>query len=119
VPWKEAGAQYGSNVSAMQAGSKSLLNHYKALLILRNESEALRRGTYRELACDEPAVYAFERRSANEHIAVIHNFSAETVSAESLEFPLEKVLCISTITGEPANLSAVAPVSTLILRLSD
>ncbi|MGE4286834.1 MAG: alpha-amylase family glycosyl hydrolase [Phycisphaerae bacterium] len=119
VPWKEAGAQYGSNVSAMESDSDSLLNHYKKLLKLRNESEALRRGTYRELAGDEPALYAFERQSASEHIAVIHNFSAETVSAESIELPPEKVLSISTISGEPATLSAVAPAATLILRLSD
>lgn len=54
--------------------NRDLFNHYKKLVSIRNNSEALRRGDFKTLLIDDNnLIYSFERNSENERVIVILN----------------------------------------------
>ncbi len=77
--WLPMGNGTGTvNVQSELADPASVLNLYRALLGLRRERAALRRGSVERLTVQSPSVYAFVRRHGDERIAIAMNFGAET-----------------------------------------
>jgi len=69
----------GLSVEAQSGRAGSLLETYRALITLRRKHPALRRGAYAPVAVDSPAVWCFDRRSAEESLRVYINLSGVPV----------------------------------------
>ncbi len=79
-----------NNVEELGKNTGSVLNLYKDLLRLRNNTPALMEGNLRLL--DSPAnVLAFDREISNEKIGIFLNFSNRIQSIE-LDRPMDKIL---------------------------
>ncbi|MBC5772751.1 alpha-glucosidase C-terminal domain-containing protein [Pontibacter sp. KCTC 32443] len=66
---------------AVQASDKaSILNHYKTLISLRNNSRALTYGKIEPVRLDNKAISAFTRSHAGETVLVLHNVSGTAAS---------------------------------------
>jgi glycosidase len=63
-----------------------MLNHYRTLVRLRNEHEALRTGDWQPVtvAQDQPGIYASLRSTENESILVLINLGSKPVEEYSL-----------------------------------
>jgi alpha-amylase len=82
-PWHSIQAAYQtSNVQTMSADTASLLNNYKKLIRIRQQSPSLRRGIYIPLTTTVHGLYAFGRYKADEYDLTfsVHNFSAGTIT---------------------------------------
>lgn len=79
--WEEPRFSLESTVTPMDAQLKdknSLLNHYKSLIKLRNNSSALTYGELNDVdITNNPSICAFVRSDKNESLLVIHNLSKE------------------------------------------
>jgi glycosidase len=78
TPWRAPGANTTSmNVNIEDNVSTSLLNHYRALINLRNQHPALLTGSLVVFRASSPAVYAILRSQGGEIILVLVNLSGE------------------------------------------
>jgi len=78
IPWKNIPSTYVDyNIQKMSGDTSSLLNWYKKLIRIRENSPALRRGKYFYLNSTSSTIYASARylSSSGEIIIPIHNFS--------------------------------------------
>lgn len=74
TPWQGIGGNFQSNnVASMDANPNSILRHYKRLIKIRNEQEALRRGQTLPLAHNSNQVFAFARVHEEEAVLVVSN----------------------------------------------
>lgn len=77
-PWKAVSHDYETRSVARQTDDReSLLSHYRALIHLRNEYEALRVGEWAEVKTGNGRVYAALRHTQNEIILIIVNLSSQ------------------------------------------
>jgi len=84
-PWRPANADFKEkNVSAQLADLGSLLVHYRSLVQLRNQHEALRIGDYIPVEADLNRILAFIRQSENETVLVLMNLHKEAITEYSL-----------------------------------
>ena len=75
-PWIAMAPNFAeNNVEAEAADPASLLNHYKRLIRLRNETEALNLGEYRTVSTGKVSVFAFFRATWDDAVLVALNFS--------------------------------------------
>ncbi len=75
-PWNSVGSNYQShNVATESNDPNSLLNHYKKMIRIRNNSEALQTGSYIDLACQNDAVFSFMRYTDEDTALVLVNTS--------------------------------------------
>ncbi|MCA9943210.1 MAG: alpha-glucosidase C-terminal domain-containing protein [Anaerolineales bacterium] len=83
TPWRPAAADFPvRSIERQDADPDSLLNHYRALIHLRNEHEALRVGDWTLIEANSGRLYTFLRQTENETILVVMNFNRNPVSAE-------------------------------------
>jgi glycosidase len=83
APWRSPAEDYPEISVALQDDDPhSLLNHYRALIQIRNQHEALRVGDWTLLESNSNRIYAFVRHTENEIILVLINFNRNPVSAE-------------------------------------
>lgn len=78
--WEEPKFSVESKVTPMQEqlnDKKSLLNHYKSFIKLRNNSSALTYGELVPVELSNPTISAFVRADNKESLLVIHNLSGE------------------------------------------
>jgi glycosidase len=95
--WRAPADDYKSvNIAAQDADPNSLLNHYRALIALRNSHEALRIGDWTLIESNSGRIYAFLRQTDDQSILVIINLSRQAVNAD--QYALE--LTSSTLRGE-------------------
>jgi alpha-amylase len=81
TPWNDYFEDYRErNVAGQDADPNSLLNHYRALIRLRNSHEALRVGEWRLVDSGNDSVYAALRSTPNEQILVLANLGSKPVS---------------------------------------
>jgi alpha-glucosidase len=74
-PWLPIAPGYFKlNVTAQTESNTSMLNLYKQLIGLRNQSAAIKEGTYRSVIRNE-AVYAYERTLGTKKLLIVLNFS--------------------------------------------
>jgi glycosidase len=87
TPWNTLGADYSTNnVVSQEAEQASVLNHYKRLIHLRNQSTALRRGNYFEVSNTTSSLMSFARILENEAVIVAANLSTQAIASQlSLE----------------------------------
>jgi alpha-glucosidase len=84
TPWLPVDKDYEKyNIETQLAKPDSLLNLYRALTMLRRQSDALRHGNYLSLEINHSSVYGFIRQTKAEKIAIILNFSSKKHSVES------------------------------------
>lgn len=69
-------------VTAQAQDEQSLLNHYKSLIRLRTETDALARGHLQPLDNMHERLVAFFRRHASGDVLVLHNVSRRTTSSD-------------------------------------
>ncbi len=86
-PWHSINNDYTSkNVAAQQADNNSLWNHYRSLISIRNNENALKRGNYRPVTSTSESVLSFMRQYEDESIIVVANVSS-TQQAVTLSVP--------------------------------
>jgi len=84
-PWYAVNPNYAAfNVQDMQADQTSLWQWYRSLISARNAHEALRRGDYAAVSSASASLLAFARRTNNEVVIALHNFSNQTLSNPGL-----------------------------------
>ncbi|MDP1662899.1 MAG: alpha-amylase family glycosyl hydrolase [Phycisphaerales bacterium] len=79
-PWQRPNADTEStNVAAQAQKPGSLLEHYRRLIAVRNDSEALRRGDLQvvPLSASHPSLLAFTRSRGHETVLVLANLGAD------------------------------------------
>ena len=87
-PWEPVNAGYQAvNVAAESADPRSLLNHYRRLIHLRNDHVALRRGDLTPLQSSCRPVFGYLRHHERENLLVLLNFSAQEQSGCTLSAP--------------------------------
>jgi glycosidase len=99
TPWRSVNADFTTkNVAAQQADTTSLLHHYRKLIRLRNEQEALRRGELEILTVSNTAVFAFKRGNG---LIVIQNTGGNTLNSVSIN-PGNVNFCENATSGQCA-----------------
>lgn len=76
-PWLTPNSNYKTiNVAAEEEDFGSVLNYYRRLIAIRNESAVLKRGSFKELY-RKRGVYAFRREHEGESLITVINLSGE------------------------------------------
>lgn len=84
-PWQEPALDFRErNVLDQEANPDSLLNHYRRLIHLRNQHEALRVGKWLPVESDNRKLYTFLRQSENETLLVLINLDDEPIEEYQL-----------------------------------
>jgi glycosidase len=74
-PWLPVPASARAvNVAAEREDPGSLLNFYRQLIGLRRRLPALRTGSYQPVTPEDPAVYAYLRRTSSQQVLIAVNF---------------------------------------------
>lgn len=124
------------NVAVEDDDPNSLLNHYRALIHLRNEHAALRVGSFIPVFSSAKEIYSYIRRSTDETVLVVINLSKKEITDYGLSLEqsdMSGMLAGSILmgAGEPANMvlldeggfnnytpiATLAPFSTTIIKL--
>ncbi|MBT2680010.1 alpha-glucosidase [Bacillus sp. ISL-35] len=80
TPWIEVNPRYKEiNVEAALEDKESIFYHYKHLISLRKKLDVITTGDFNLLFEDHPKIFAYERRSENEKVVVLCNFSNEEI----------------------------------------
>jgi len=112
APWNSYFEDYQErNVAGQDADPNSLLNHYRALIRLRSDHEALRVGSWQSVTSDNDAVYAALRSTDHEQILVLINLGSKPVSDYQLALesgPLQPGLRPALLMGEADALAGPA-----------
>ena len=88
TPWRPPHRTYTEfNVASESSDPNSLLSHYRALVQLRSNHEALRVGDWALVETGTPKVYAFLRFSDDEVILVLLNLRDEELADYALSLP--------------------------------
>ncbi len=139
-PWRAPADDFETvNVTVQDSDRTSLLSHYRALIALRNNHEALRIGEWTLVESNSARIYSFLRHTAAETMLVIINLSRQPVNSEQYALQLAMSPLRGDVTGtslygmsEPSALSAdaqggfanyvplpeIAPRTTHIIQLS-
>ncbi len=89
TPWRAPAYDFPVRSVARQGDDPdSLLSHYRSLIHLRNEHEALRVGDWTLVEANSGRLYTFLRHTENETILVIMNFNRNPVTAEKYSLEL-------------------------------
>ncbi|MCI0394326.1 MAG: alpha-amylase [Chloroflexi bacterium] len=108
-PWRPPHRTYDEvNVAGQSQDPGSLLNHYQALITLRNNHEALRVGDWLLVETPVSQVYAFLRTSDGETVLVLLNLGREPISDYTLDLaegPLAGPLAAVSLLGDATPLS--------------
>ena len=88
TPWRDPAADFPvRSVARQNDDPASLLNHYRALIQLRNQYEALRIGEWTLVEANSGRLYTFLRHTADETMLVLINFNRNPVTA--VDYSLE------------------------------
>jgi len=137
-PWRGPDTSFPQvNVAAQTNDPTSLFSHYRILIMLRNQSTALRIGNFNALDTDNSSVFASLRASQGNKVLVIINLSNTTISDYSLsiksttlpagEYKPTAIMGSGTLASLSANqdggfsayrpLAELPPYATIILQL--
>lgn len=139
-PWQplnDAADTY--NVASLSDDPDSILNHYRQLIRLRNEHEALRRGTLQIVSSQPRQIMAYLRQTEGETVLVLVNLSnrqiedyaltlesgglATSVSSAELLFGHSETVTVPQVSeaggfAEYQPLPSIAPYATYVLKLN-
>ena len=100
TPWRPAAADFPMrSIQRQEDDPDSLLNHYRALIHLRNNHEALRVGDWTAVEANSARLYTFLRHTENEAILVIINLNRNAVVAEDYSLELAEGLFEGPVTA--------------------
>jgi len=78
TPWIKLNPNYPEiNVAAALEDKNSIFYHYQKLIALRKQNPVIVYGDFIPLFETHSAVFAYERKDADQHLVVLNNFSAE------------------------------------------
>ncbi len=100
-----------------QLDEDSLYNHYREMIDLRLNNEALYAGRFSPLHTDRPEVIAYQMTSKNQSIVVLHNLSEEVQDIllhEEVDLKVEDIL-YRNVAEEST--SRIQPLSTTIIEV--
>lgn len=81
TPWRAVNADYTTkNIQSQQLDVSSLWHNYRKLIAIRNNQNALRKGTYKAITASAANTFAFLRQYENENIIVVSNTSSSMAS---------------------------------------
>lgn len=104
TPWQAINTNYKTiNVAAQASDANSLLEHYRRLILLRNENSALRRGLTEVVKADAKRLVAYLRTSEDQTVLVIINVDDQPATDYTLTLengPLAGEYTLSTLFGE-------------------
>jgi glycosidase len=84
-PWRAPDADYETVNVALQTGAPdSLLEHYRALIQLRNNHITLQTGDLIPLKSNKPSVYVAIRKDKNGTFLILANLAGEPISGYSI-----------------------------------
>jgi oligo-1,6-glucosidase/alpha-glucosidase len=87
TPWMKVNPNYVDiNVEEQKSDKNSVLNFYKQLIKIRKQHDVLVYGTYKLLAEEDSAIYAYTRTLEGKTAVVICNMSPKN---QTFEFPSE------------------------------
>lgn len=99
IPWNEPFEDYPErNVALQEEDPASLLNHYRALLALWNDHEALRSDEFVFVTTDSNRVLAYLRPGTESTILVLVNLHREAINDYTLDLESGPLTPISTTT---------------------
>ncbi len=82
TPWKRVNDNYEAiNVSEQDANPNSVLNHFRKMTRIRNESLTLVYGDYDLILDDHEQIYAYTRMLDDDKLLILLNFSEEVATA--------------------------------------
>ncbi|HOU14957.1 MAG TPA: alpha-amylase family glycosyl hydrolase [Anaerolineae bacterium] len=85
TPWKGYFEDYATrNITTQSATPDSILNHYRALIALRNHHAALRVGEWLPVEAKPASVYSYIRTYADEVVLVVVNLSGQAIADYTL-----------------------------------
>jgi glycosidase len=88
MAWEAIGESFTeANVAVEDSDPDSLLNHYRTLIHLRNDSPALRYGDLTFVEASERPIYSFIRHTGDETLLVVINLNFREI--EDYELSLE------------------------------
>ena len=97
TPWRAPAKDYPQvNVVTQDSNPNSLLNHYRALIELRETNPALDRGNLTLVETDHPSIYAVLRTSPEQKILVLINLKGTPISDYQLSLS-ESLLTDGTV----------------------
>ncbi|HEY89509.1 MAG TPA: DUF3459 domain-containing protein [Thermoflexia bacterium] len=100
------------NIAAQEDEPASLLNHYRALIRLRNEHEALRIGAWQVVPTAHRSVYATLRTSDEETLLVLVNLGGKPVEDYALTLPARHFVAGT----QPALLLGTGPLNAPVIN---
>ncbi len=87
-PWRRPAKDFEErNVALQAADPESLLSHYRSLIQLRNDHEALRIGDWLAIDAGHDGLVAFLRYTENETLLIVVNTSHDTITNYGLVLP--------------------------------
>jgi len=88
--WRLPAVDYQSrHVASQNDDPDSLLSHYRSLIHLRNEYDALRTGAWTLVETDSARIYAFLRHTEQQAILVLINVHPQALTAENYKLSLD------------------------------
>lgn len=90
TPWFSVDSRYldGLNVAAQDQDPDSMLSLVRALVALREASDAVRLGSPARVETDQPSTLALLRREDNEAVIILLNLSADAIPGPILTPPI-------------------------------
>ncbi|MGF1901083.1 glycoside hydrolase family 13 protein [Aliivibrio sifiae] len=121
-PWISLNPNFPEiNVAAALKDNDSIFYHYQKLIALRKQNPVIVYGDFIPLFEDHPAVFAYERKDADQHLVVLNNFSAEPQTLTLPEHLANKeVECLISNLEPTTQLGSeltLAPYQSLVLAL--
>ncbi|MUL00809.1 alpha,alpha-phosphotrehalase [Aliivibrio fischeri] len=122
TPWIKLNPNYPEiNVAAALEDKNSIFYHYQKLIALRKQNPVIVYGDFIPLFETHSAVFAYERKDADQHLVVLNNFSAEP---QTLALPehianrsVECLICNLEPTTQLGSELILAPYQSLVLAL--
>jgi alpha-amylase len=99
TPWRPLHRRYlEENVALQDRDADSLLNHYRALIELRNDHAALRVGEWLRVNSPDRELYSFLRYDEEEILLVLVNLAGAAVSNYRLDLPAGPLATVNNAT---------------------
>lgn len=104
-PWLKTNGNYPDiNVAAARASPDSVWHHYRTLIDLRHNSDALVYGEYDLLLPEDEQFYAYTRTLDEERLLVVLNWSAEPATFDGAAVATDDAeLVVSNYDGSPGD----------------
>ncbi len=86
TPWIQVNPRYLEiNVAETLQQKDSIFSHYQQLIHMRKNIDVVTTGDFNLLCKDHPQLFAYERRSAQQNLLVLCNFSDQEITFEEQE----------------------------------